>query len=239
MSGIQFDPFSPKMPTVTRSAPELSSIYTVNLEVRREGAVVINLDTPLPENFGFQLASSYDRPYAKPLSEVAGNATGTGQATAMAETAARATTGLTSVMKYLSGAVWSSGSSLVLTVPFVIVAHDNAYLEVTDKMKKLMQLAAPSESAAGTLIAPGPHIGNMEAIKSGDFTGGAQLGGDEITLRIGRFFKFTPCIINDVNATFDSQFDAMGNPIAATINVTFEAFWTTTKEDLDKFFTIL
>ena len=128
---------------------------------------------------------------------------------------------------------------MTISVPFVIVAHDNAYLEVTDTIKKLTQLAAPSESKAGTLIAPGPHVGNTGALLAGDFSQGLQLGGDEIILRIGRFLKFTPCIINSVHTTFDSQFDAMGNPIAATINVEFEAFWTTTKKDLDKFFTMI
>ena len=233
------NPFNPSIPNPSRSAPQISSIYTVQLDVIRDNKRYISMDTPLPENFGFHLSSQYDRPFAKPLSEAAGGAVGLGGVAGDAESMARATTGLTTIHKFLSGAVWSSGSSLVLTIPFTIVAHDNAYLEVTDKMKKLMQLTTPSESPVGTLVAPGPHVGNLEALKTDGAAGLAQLGGDEITLRIGRFFKFTPCIINDVNVTFDSQFDKAGNPIAATINVTFEAFWTTTREDLDKFFTVI
>lgn len=237
--GILANPFNPKIPGTSRSKPDISSIYTIQLDVRREGASYLTLDTPLPENFGFSLASTYDRPFAKPLSQIAGDAAGMGGAAGTAEDVLRASTGVTSIMKYLSGAVWSSGSAMTISIPFVIVAHDNAYLEVTDKIKKLTQLAAPSESAAGTLVAPGPHVGNTTALLAGDFSGGVQLGGDEITLRIGRFLKFTPCIINSVHTTFDSQFDQSGNPIAATINVEFEAFWTTTKEDLDKFFTMI
>lgn len=231
--------YNPKIPSSTRSKPDISSIYTIQLEVRREGASYLTLDTPIPENFGFSLASSYDRPFAKPLSEIAGNKMGMSQEAKIAEDVARASTGITSIMKYLSGAVWSSGSALTLSIPFVVVAHDNAYMEVTHIIKKLTQLAAPSESFVGTLLAPGPHVGNTTALLAGDFTSAMQLGGDEITLRIGRFMKFTPCIINSVHTTFDSQFDQSGNPIAATINVEFEAFWTTTKEDLDKFFTII
>jgi hypothetical protein len=210
-------------PSTPRARPEISSIYTAQLDVRRDGESYINMDTPLPENFSMQLASQYDRPFAQPLSQ-------------SAETILRATTGATSVNKNLSGAVWSSGSTLTLSIPFVVTAYDNAREEVTDKMKKLLQLVAPSEGVAGMLMAPGPHVGNASAMLSGDFSGGVQLGGDDITLSIGRFLVFTPCIITDVNCTFDTQFDKDGQPIAATINVTFEAYWTTTKEDLDKFF---
>ena len=229
----------PPPPSKTKAKPEISSIYTAQLQVRRDGDMYIEMDTPLPENFGLHLTSTYDRPFAQPLSQSAGEASGTGSIAASAEQVLRATTGATSIVKNLSGAVWSSGSTLILTIPFAIVAYDDAYLEVTDKMKKLLQLVAPSETAAGTLMAPGPHVGNAGAMLAGDFSGGVQLGGDEITLNVGRFFRFSPCVINDVNCTFDSQFDQFGNPIAATINVTFEAFWTTTKEDLDKFFAVI
>jgi hypothetical protein len=231
--------FNVTVPSTAKAKPDISSIYTAQLEVRRDGEMYINMDTPLPENFGLHLTSSYDRPFAAPLSQAAGEASGAGGIAASAEQVLRATTGATSIMKSLSGAVWSSGSTLIITIPFAIVAYDDAYLEVTDKMKKLLQLVAPSETAAGTLMAPGPHVGNTGALLAGDFSGGVQLGGDEITLNIGRFLRFSPCFISSVDCTFDTQFDATGNPIAATINVTFEAFWTTTKEDLDKFFAVI
>lgn len=229
-------------PSTPRARPEISSIYTAQLDVRRDGETYITMDTPLPENFSMQLASQYDRPFAKPLSELNGvsntvdKASGGLISSAGIETGARATTGITTVNKNLSGAVWSSGSTLTLSIPFVVTAYDNAREEVTDKMKKLLQLVAPSEGIGGFLLAPGPHIGNASALATGDFSGALGLGGDEVTLSIGRFLVFTPCIITDVNCTFDTQFDKDGQPIAATINVTFEAYWTTTKEDLNRFF---
>jgi len=228
---------NPTRPTNSKTRPSISSIYTAQLEVRRDSKMYMNLDTPLPENFGLHLSSSYDRPFAKPLSEMAGEKTGDSEAAGNAENVLRATTGITTLNKYLSGAVWSSGSTLTITIPFVIVAYDDAYTEVTETMKKLLQLVAPSEGPVGVLIAPGPNLGKSGlSMLKGDFTESSAIGGDEITLHIGRFFKFTPCIINSVDCTFDTQFDAKGNPIAATINVTFEAYWTTTKEDLDAFF---
>lgn len=225
-------------PSSPRARPEISSIYTAQLDVRRDGEPYINMDTPLPENFSIQLASQYDRPFAQPLSQTAGDAAGSGGAAQSAETILRASTGATSVNKNLSGAVWSSGSTLTLSIPFVVTAYDNAREEVTEKMMKLLQLVAPSEGIAGMLMAPGPHVGNASAMLAGDFSGGLQLGGDDITLSIGRFLVFTPCIITDVNCTMDTQFDKDGQPIAATINVTFEAYWTTTKEDLERFFKV-
>lgn len=222
-----------------RAKPKISSVYTVQLDVRRDGESIITMDTPLPENFDMGLGSSYDRPFAQPLSAAAGEATGAGGAAQSAETVLRATTGQTSVVKYLSGAVWSSGSVMQLKIPFQIHAYENARTEVSDKMKKLLQLVTPSTSAVGTLVAPGPHVGNAGSLLAGDFSGGLQLGGDDITLTVGRFLIFNPCIITDVAVTFDSQFDASGQPIAAMINVSFEAFFTTTTEDLDKMFAVL
>lgn len=222
-------------PTRRNKKSDLSSIYTAQLEVKRDGGSYISIDTPLPENFTLSLSSQYDRPFAKPLSELAGDATGLSGAASTAESVTRASTGMTSIAKFLSAAVWSGGSTLTIDIPFVIHAYENARLEVGDKMKKLLQLVTPSESA-GMLRAPGPYQANVSAMMAGDVGGALNLGGDDITLSIGRFFVFNPCIITSVVSAFDSQFEGEGQPLAATINVTFEAYFTTTKEDLDRFF---
>lgn len=224
-------------PTRNNKKTPLSSIYTAQLDVRRDGKPYITIDTPLPENFTLSLSSQYDRPFAKPLSELAGEALG-GNGPSIAgqlENVTRASTGMTSIAKYLSAAVWSGGSTLTLDIPFVIHAYEDAKAEVSDKMKKLLQLVAPGE-ALGFLRAPGPYQANVSALLAGDVQNATTLGGDDVTLSIGRFFVFNPCIITNVVCTFDTQFEAQGQPLSATINVTFEAYYTTTKEDLDKFF---
>ena len=222
-------------PTNVNKKAILSSIYTAQLEVKRDGGPYITLDTPLPENFTLSLSSSYDRPFAKPLSELAGEATGMGGAASTAETVSRASTGMTSIAKFLSAAVWSGGSVLTIDIPFVIHAYENAREEVGEKMKKLLQLVTPSEQG-GFLRAPGPYQANVSAMMAGNVGGAMSLGGDDITLSIGRFFMFNPCIITNVVSSIDTQFEMTGQPLAATINVTFEAYFTTTKEDLDRFF---
>lgn len=222
-------------PTNRNKKSAISSIYTAQLEVKRDGAPYITIDTPLPENFTLSLSSQYDRPFAKPLSELGGEITGSQEGAQRIENVTRASTGMTSIAKYLSAAVWSGGSTLTIDIPFVIHAYEDARLEVGDKMKKLLQLVAPSE-VVGMLRAPGPYQANVSAMMAGDVQNVTNLGGDDITLSIGRFFVFNPCIITNVVCTFDTQFEGQGQPLAATINVTFEAYYTTTKEDLDKFF---
>lgn len=227
-------------PTNRNKKSAIASIYTAQLEVKRDGLPHLTIDTPLPENFTLSLSSQYDRPFAKPLSELAGEAMGKQAGSSLTENIARASTGMTSIAKYLSAAVWSGGSTLTIDIPFVIHAYENAQLEVSDKMKNLLQLVAPGE-VLGMLRAPGPYQANVSALTSGDPVAGNlvnsfTLGGDDITLSIGRFFVFNPCIITNVVCTFDTQFESTGQPLAATINVTFEAYYTTTKEDLDKFF---
>lgn len=227
---------NPQPPVVDPMAkPSISTLYTAQLDVRRDGAPFITLETPLPENFMFGLTSNFDRPFAQPLSQLAGDAAGMGAEAALAEQGTRASTGMTSVVKYLSAAVWSSGSELTFDIPFVIHAYSNAQLEVVDVVKKLLQLAAPDE-AAGFLKAPGPYIANFDAIKNGDYGANYQLGGDDITLSIGRFIVFNPCIIRNVQCTFDTQFDSTGAPLSAMVNVTFESYYTTTKADVEKLF---
>lgn len=222
-------------PTSNNKKTPLSSVYTAQLDVRRDGKPYITIDTPLPENFTLSLSSQYDRPFAKPLSESAGEMAGAQEGAQRLENVTRASTGMTSIAKYLSAAVWSGGSTLTLDIPFVIHAYEDAKAEVSDKMKKLLQMVAPSE-VLGFLRAPGPYQANVSAMLAGDVKNGGTLGGDDVTLSIGRFFVFNPCIITNVVCTFDTQFEAQGQPLAATINVTFEAYYTTTKEDLDKFF---
>lgn len=215
--------------------PHISDIYLATLVVKRDGADYINLSTPLPENFDFSLSSSYDRPLDQPLSNLSNNNSGI-----MSPTGKIATTmilGQTTKHKYLSGAVWVGGSYLGISLPFVIHAYEDSKVDVIDKVVQLMSLVTPSESGPGGLLqTPGPTVGNLGAMMAGDFSEASQMSGDEITINLGKFFTLSPCIITSVQPTFDTQFDQKGTPIATTVNVTIESFFTTTKEDLIKAF---
>jgi|SRR5690606_10546102 len=210
---------------------QIPPIYSCDLNVLRDGEPYLSISTPLPENFQVNITSRYGRPLDAPLSSLAGG----GGLAGAAEKIAAVSTGMTSQSKYMSVAIWEGGCVLTFDMPFVFYAFQDAKKEVAEPIKKLMKLAAPSE-LAGLLVAPGPRVLNASALMSGDISEAASLGGDFITLHIGNFLRLEPCIITNVAPTFSTQFDANGTPISADVNVQIEAYYTITKEDLDKLF---
>lgn len=209
--------------------PNVPDIYKAVLNVKRDGADLLNIETPLPENYMLSLGTSWNNPFNEPLSNFAAKSANgaTGKYVDAASTGVTAATGFTTLNKWLSGAVWTGGSMMKLDIPFVIQAYNDTREEVVRKMRDLMKLVAPSEYAGQFLRAPGPY---MRTPSSGG------LAGDLITVNIGKFFTMSPCIIDNVTETFDTQFDADGNPIGVTINVSVISYFTTTQEDLDRFF---
>lgn len=208
--------------------PNVPDIYRAELIVKRDGAEFLRIDTPLPENYMLSLATSWDNPFNQPLSNFATGAGGApGKALDVASTGVTAATGFTTLNKWLSGGVWTGGSMMKLDIPFVIQAYENPKIEVVTLMRDLMKLVAPSEYMGQFLRAPGPY---MKAPNAGG------VAGDEITVNIGKFFTMSPCIIDSVTETFDTQLDHNGDPIGVTINVSVISFFTTTQEDLDRFF---
>lgn len=208
--------------------PNVPSMYQAHLRVMSDGAEKVSLKTPLPENFMLSLGTSWDNPFNEPVSNFASASAGgaQGQALQLAGTGVTAATGFTTLNKWLSAAVWTGGSMLKLDLPFVLQAYADPKKEVVEKMRELMKLVAPSEYAGQFLKAPGPYVKIP----------GQGVSGDEITVSIGNFFTMGPCIIDNVTETFDTQLDKNGDPIGVTINVSVISYFTTTKEDLDKFF---
>lgn len=209
--------------------PNVPPNYQADLTVFRDGAEFLSIQTPLPENYMLSLATSWNNPFNQPVSDFVSRATGDrmGRAIDAASTGVTAATGLTTLNKWLSGAVWTGGSMMKLDIPFVLQAYHNPKEEVVRLMRDLMKLVAPSEYEGQFLRAPGPYMRTPNA-------GG--VAGDEIVVSIGNFFTMSPCIIDSVTETFDTTLDSNGDPIGATINVSVISFFTTTQEDLDKFF---
>ena len=209
--------------------PNVPDMYKAHLRVVSDGAEKVSIKTPLPENFMLSLGTSWDNPFNEPVSNFAAASAGgaQGQALNLAGTGVTAATGFTSLNKWLSAAVWTGGSMLKLDLPFVLQAYTDPKKEVVEKMRELMKLVAPSEYAGKFLRAPGPYmkLPNSEGVN-----------GDEITVNIGNFFTMSPCIIDNVTETFDTQLDKNGDPIGVIINVSVISYFTTTKEDLDRFF---
>lgn len=213
---------------VGKVKPNISDIYRATLVVKRDGKNVVNMTTHLPENYQFGLSTNFDNPFNQPISDMIGRSSGA--KTSKLATGTTALTGMTTLTKWLSGSVWTGGSLFQLDIPFVLQAYEDPLKEVLMPMKKLMQIVAPSEFG-GLLRAPGPHL-----LNNGEE---GALGGDLITVKIGKFFELTPCVITNVHESFDTQFDHDGNPIGAVINISVISYFTATKEDLDKWFITL
>lgn len=228
--------------------PHIDPMYKAQLIVKRDGNNVVNLSTPLPENYQFSLSTNYDNPFNQPLSGLGDKVTGGSSISALA-TGATALVGVTTLNKWLSGAVWTGGSLFQIDIPFVLQAYTDPELEIIKPMRELMQLVAPAETVGGMLLAPGPHLlrdpaglaaasssdeGLAASIQS-DFESG-RMGGDDITVKIGKFFTMRPCVITNVHESFDTQFDHNGNPISVVIQVSIMSFFTPTKEDIEKWF---
>ena len=216
MASIFENPVRPK----TGKKPEVAGMYTARLY---NSTNTIDMTTQLPERFPIGLATSWDTPFNQPISDYVG-----GQGAQIVENVARIAKGQTSLNKWMSGAVWTSGSVLeVSEIPFVLTAYSDPKKEVLDPFTNLLKAVAPTEDKYGMLSAPGPHLLGQSARKT---------GGETIYFEIGSFFKMYPCIIESVQGDFDTQFDQNGYPISATVSVTVKSFWCITRQDIDAIF---
>lgn len=207
----------------------LPDMYTARLYAKLRSGDTIDISAPLPENYQFQLSTSFDNPFNQPLSNFAAQLGSVpGQAVDALSTGRSMAFGKSTINKWMSGAVWTGGSLFQLTVPFVIHAYEDTKSEIVDTMRDMLKLVAPSEGTMGMLTAPGPNM-------SSAFDEDAE--GDDIIISIGKFFEMGPCVIESVTCDFDTQMDVEGEaPLSATITVNAMSFWATTKEDLEKYF---
>jgi len=207
-------------------------MYTAELDAVLRNGERINIKAPLPENYQFQLSTSFDNPFNQPLSNLASQFGGNiGQSVDSLSSGTLMATGKSTINKWFTGAVWTGGSLFQITVPFVIRAYQDTKKEVVEVMRDMLKLVAPSEMIGGFLAAPGPTM--SKAFSDG------ENAGDDITIRIGKFFMMRPCVIDSVTCDFDTQMDVEGqSPLSATITVNAMSYWAVTKEDLDHYFRV-
>lgn len=206
----------------------LITAYTAQLITSGGSGSPINITAPLPANYQLGLSTNYDNPFNSPLSSMIGGKTG--QIAQSVEPIANAATGATSRNKWLSISTWTGGNAFQLTVPFVIVAETDAATEVVKRMRDLLKLAAPSEDGAGMLTAPGPNVRKVTSASE-------ENTGELITLRLGDFFKMSPCILESVTCDFDTQMeDESRCPMSVTITVGIKSYFVVTRQDLDIYF---
>ena len=106
-------------------------MYTAELDAILRSGERITIKAPLPENYQFQLSTSFDNPFNQPLSNFAAQfGNGVGQATDALSTGVSMATGRSTINKWFSGAVWTGGSLFQITVPFVIHAYEDTKKEI-------------------------------------------------------------------------------------------------------------
>lgn len=152
--------------------------------------------------------------------------------------------GASSILKVMSAKRWTQPSYLQLDLPIFLDAYSDSKKEVVENLVRLLSLCAPSESAGGLLIAPGPspfkQVAN-EAVNQYDrVTGQSSAEFDDpeaFTVDIGNFFSMKPAVVDSVGANFDNVFeDKTGNPISCDFVLQVTSYFAVTREDLMKWF---
>ena len=131
-SGFILRPTPPK--GVGEVKPSVGKLYQARLYVRGGGEDALDISTPLPEMFSLDLETTWDTPYNQPISDIGG------QKVKAAAGALTALTGHTTINKWLSGAVWTQGSTISMQIPFVLQAYTDPVEEVLAPMKQLMKI---------------------------------------------------------------------------------------------------
>lgn len=202
----------------------LNRKYLIVLTARSNLGDVIRLETPMPENFSVNLNIDWAAQYANVVQDSIDKIGGkTGQLAGYA-TKLVPVFGHSTQTKIMTAQIWQGTSGLELSVPFIFKANTSTDSEVISPIKQLMQVALPSVSKLGTLVAP---FSPLDAVQSGDN------GGVTIDITFGEFFRLPSCVITSISQSYDSIFDYRGNPISAKVDVQVRSYYVITREDID------
>ena len=200
--------------------------YIAVLTVSGEGGMSYTFETSVEETLSLSIGAQWAAPFENVLSEAAQTAgsknASVGKAMGWGSLAMKGM-GLSGKAKITSVQVWQSSDPFAVTIPFTFIAVNSAKTDVLDKVKALLKMVAPSETAGTLLVAPGPTLL------------GAAIGGVNINLKIGEYLELEPCIIDDVQVQFDNVIGEEGIPLRAKVTVSIKSWYNAfTKEDIDK-----
>lgn len=199
--------------------------YLVTLAVKGDSSLSTNggmfyVTTSLDQTFSISMGSHWDAPFANAMSELVGKA-GKGAEAGML---AAKSFGIEMKNRNQTAQMWQNSDPIGFSLPFTFIAVKDPKVEVADKVRNLLKLAAPS-SDGFLLKAPGPTLA------------GQVLGGRQITLYLGQFLTLENCIVKRVDAQFDSIIGEDGIPLKAKVTVDVESYYTCfTVQDLDALF---
>ena len=176
------------------------------------------IDSFISENFVLSFSADWEPTFAGSIS----NAASKGGVVGDVQNAFTALTGYVPRTKDMTRQYWQGNSPLEITIPFSLIAEKDPILEVIDPIKKITSLLLPSvANVTGLLVSPsGSQIDRF-------------LNEEEpISLWIGTFFSLRKCVITGVSPTFDTIYDHLGTPLAATVDVSIRSLKAISVEDL-------
>lgn len=220
--------------------------YQVVLDVRGDQTLssdgsskIFPIIAALPHSYNLSLSSEWSSPFANMnLADVAakqifGDATFKGfSLQTLAKEGANLlgkATGVSTRLKSQSIKVWDGSSGVRFSLNLIFHANENTETDIRDKHIALLKLCAPSETGPGgqILMQPGPVIAEqMWNEKS-----------RKISLQLGTYLFFDNVVIHSVGSDIETLCDEKGIPIAMTINIEVETFYSSfTAQDIDRAF---
>ena len=217
------------------------SVHTVNITSKSDKGRTINVKAYLPEEISMQAGSDWSAPW----SEIGGNGT---IATMLSSV------GISMKTKPLSAQSWQGSSPVEVTLPLIFKATSDPKSEVMEPIVNLVKMVVPETVGNGQqFIPPGPTLlGYLkqhpsEAVRSlvkqlPDTD--RQNKGEFITIRLGRFMRFSNIIITNVAPRIDTQTlykgfskpEQKGYPLRAALEVTFRLYTASDKSEVDSIF---
>lgn len=133
-------------------------------------------------------------------------------------------TNLDIVVQSLTFQAWQSSSPIEFNMTLLFDAENDAFNDVVLPMSKLQEMTLPYNLAANPdiMMPPGP----------------APLFPDRsrVSIRIGRFLYIHSIVLKSVNNTFDTRYDANGQPISGQSEITFATINTPSRADVTSFY---
>ena len=122
---------------------------------------------------------------------------------------------------------WSGSSPIGINLKLKFEAVSNVDLEVLTPCKLLQALTLPRGGLEGFgLIPPGPNPYTLNQDEK-------YARGENITINIGNFIRFSSVIITSVKVTYENRMSADG-PIGAEVDLGIETWRMLTREELDR-----
>ena len=122
---------------------------------------------------------------------------------------------------------WSGTSPIGINLKLKFEAVTNVDKEVLIPCKLLQALTLPRGGIQGFgLIPPGPNPYTLK--QDEDYA-----RGENITINIGNFIRFSSVIVNSVKVTYENRMSADG-PLGAEVDLSIETWRMLTREELEK-----